>query len=749
VSVTNPIYQEDGLYNLLPAIYRNRDAELGYPLRALLRAIATQLDTFSAEIAQQYQNWFIETCQDDLVPYFAQLIALDLGPALPSAAGSDGDGADAIWRRREVADAVADRRRKGSFSVLEQLAFDATGWPARAIEYGAAVLATRSLRFPAAGRRRLLNLHDGDQLDVLGTALGNAAPLADVRRISSHRTPGTGGPGGVAVWLWRLVADQVQQAPARVGAEGNRLSFDQLGRELALAVSPTPRQAGATPVLDLDVPVPITRVALRRRIEDYYGPGLSLCIYRGRAPVPRREIVVANLQGWRHSPEPGRVALDPELGRIAFPARHAPEEAVSVTYSRLTVGAIGGGSYTRPLAATPPGATVYTVGRGAHHHRTITGALAAWSQDRKKHPPAAAAVIEIQDDGVYEERIVIELVPGEQLVIRAAQGRRPVVIPIDDREDFPDRLLVTGAAPPKQPARRGAKPDDRPPAAAPPGSPAPPDPAPLLTLDGIWIGGGRLELHGRLGTVTITHCTLVPASGARHLDPAPDRRTPSLVVKAMPCRIVLASAVVGRIEVESPEAGHDPIPLDAADSVLDASRPDGWAIEAADGRRAFVSLGLTRVTVLGGAYVDNISVVVNSIVTHRLLCERRQTGALRFSYVPLGSRTPKPTRCQPERARAAIEDAIERGVIPGSQRDRRLAEATARVAPRFDATGFGAPAYARLSLRTAPEIARGADDEGELGAYHDRWEAVRIEDLRSRLREFSPAGIDIDTRLAT
>ncbi len=34
----------DRLYDLLPAIYRQRDAEQGYPLKALLRVIATQVN---------------------------------------------------------------------------------------------------------------------------------------------------------------------------------------------------------------------------------------------------------------------------------------------------------------------------------------------------------------------------------------------------------------------------------------------------------------------------------------------------------------------------------------------------------------------------------------------------------------------------------------------------------------------------------------------------------------------------------
>lgn len=766
----NPIYAQDGLYDLLPAIYRNRDAQLGYPLRALLRAIGGQANQLAADIQQQYDNWFIETCQDELVPYFAQLVALDLGPALPatgepSAPGAGAGagaavGADATWRRREVADAIADRRRKGSFSVIEQLAFDATGWPARAVEYSSALLSTRSVRFPEIGDRRLLDMGDGDILTALGTPLSRAAPLPDVRRMSSRRTPGTAQPGGVAVWLWRLVADRVRHAPARIGAEENRYSFDQLGRELALSVSPAPRAAGTAPVLDLDVPVPITQEALARRPEDYYGPGRSICIYRGGTPIPRSEIVVADLAAWTPPAEPGRVTIDPQRGRIAFPSRYPPDKLISVTYSRLIVGPIGGGAYERPLAPTPTGAAVYAVGGGGVRgvHTSIGAALAAWRTDRRKDAAATAAVIEIRDDGVYEEHLSIDLVPGEQLVIRAAEGCRPVVIPIDDREDYPDRLLVSGREhdePPKRGARgrRGAKPpaDAEVAEAAEPEttSPPAPGPAPRLTLDGLWIGGAPLELAGRLGPVTISHCTLVPASGAKHLEGDRDRRAASLIVKAMPCPISVSASVVGRIEVESPEAGFDPLALRVCDSVLDAARLDRRAIEGADGRRAFVSLRLQRATVLGSAEVHDVTLVENSIITGPLLCERRQSGEVRFSYVPLHSRTPRRTRCQPDSVRAAIEASYERGAITRAALERDLAHATERVTPRFDAVVFGAPAYARLAEGTAGEIVSGADDEGELGVYHDLWQALGISDLSARLREFSPAGIDIGLRFSS
>ena len=53
--------RNDRLYELLPAIYRMRDAEQGYPLKALLRVISEQVNVVEDDIRQLYDNWFIET----------------------------------------------------------------------------------------------------------------------------------------------------------------------------------------------------------------------------------------------------------------------------------------------------------------------------------------------------------------------------------------------------------------------------------------------------------------------------------------------------------------------------------------------------------------------------------------------------------------------------------------------------------------------------------------------------------------
>ena len=59
----------DFLLSRLPAFYRQRDAEEGGPLRALLTVIAEQGALLEADIAKLYDNWFIETCDEWLIPY--------------------------------------------------------------------------------------------------------------------------------------------------------------------------------------------------------------------------------------------------------------------------------------------------------------------------------------------------------------------------------------------------------------------------------------------------------------------------------------------------------------------------------------------------------------------------------------------------------------------------------------------------------------------------------------------------------
>src|SRR5438128_319845 len=103
----------DRLYELLPLVHRQRDVEMGEPLRALLRVITEQADVLEDDISQLYENWFIETCEDWVVPYIADLI----GYRIVHEAGQPGpvNTAEGILHnkilvpRREVANTIRYR----------------------------------------------------------------------------------------------------------------------------------------------------------------------------------------------------------------------------------------------------------------------------------------------------------------------------------------------------------------------------------------------------------------------------------------------------------------------------------------------------------------------------------------------------------------------------------------------------------------------------------------------------------------
>jgi hypothetical protein len=115
----------DNLYGLLPAIYRLRDAEHDGTLKALLSILAEQARVVEEDIARLYDNAFIETCDEWVVPYIGDLLGVR---PLHSVGGN-------ASLRAYVANTLAYRRRKGTAPVLEQLARDVTGWTARAVEF--------------------------------------------------------------------------------------------------------------------------------------------------------------------------------------------------------------------------------------------------------------------------------------------------------------------------------------------------------------------------------------------------------------------------------------------------------------------------------------------------------------------------------------------------------------------------------------------------------------------------------------
>ena len=138
----------DRLYELLPEIFRVQDAEQGDQLRALLRIVTGQVDVVERDIAQLWNNLFIETCEPWVIAYIGDLVSnnllydpsrigeADTAAALfPDLRGPDLRPAIAIRTRADVAKTIYYRRRKGTVPMLEELARDVTGWAAHAVEF--------------------------------------------------------------------------------------------------------------------------------------------------------------------------------------------------------------------------------------------------------------------------------------------------------------------------------------------------------------------------------------------------------------------------------------------------------------------------------------------------------------------------------------------------------------------------------------------------------------------------------------
>ena len=118
---------------------------------------------------------------------------------------------------------------------------------------------------------------------------------------------------------------------------------------------------------------------------------------------------------------------------------------------------------------------------------------------------------------------------------------------------------------------------------------------------------------------------------------------------------------------------------------------------------------------------------------------RRQIGCMRFCYVPCRCRTPRRYRCQPDEAIAEVR----RRITDVDALYAEIASEQLRLRPQFTSERYGTPAYAQLGANCAAEIVRGADDDSEMGAYHDLFQPQRAANLRARLAQFTPAGMHI------
>ncbi len=711
----------DRLYNLLPTIHRQRDAEQGFPLQALLRVITEQVVVVEEDIAQLYENWFIETCQDWVVSYIGDL----LGYRVVHEAGEPGDVLTIEERlrnkilipRRDVANTIHDRRRKGTLKLLEELARDVAGWPARAVEFYTLLGWFQNINALHLERGRTLDLRNGDTLDRLDGPFDESAHTVDVRRIISQRSVGRYNIPSVGLFVWRLKVYSVTNTRARLLEEAGPefFTFSILGNDTQLYTKPTPKADSQRTTDELNFPTPIRRRIFKDRVNDYYGVDNSLYIWAGviqppevsqqstsaqpskrtrsrqsRAsqqaggeqqsrspqqqqhgdgqqahivwePVDPARIVAADLSDWQYHPRGTDVAVDPVLGRIAFSPHYIPPGGVRVLYHYGFSADIGGGEYNRPLFQ-PANYQLFRVSKNEGGIRSIKEALDQWEDWKEIHPDQPQnAVIEITDSAAYsEDRLHVTLGEKESLQIRAANRKRPVIRLFDRRPDRTDALELTGAS----------------------------------------------HVTGTSGSNTDAVVTI-------------------------------EHSILGSIRVDENEVTDNPIRIHISDSILDATSTKRIALGGVDAPVAHASLTIVRSTVFGRIRVHSIELAENSIFNNVVKVARSQVGCVRFCYVPDGSRTPRRYNCQPDLVQQVVQD---NGDIPDTEKSAEMQRESDRVVPIFNSTRYGTPTYCQLATDCAEEIKRGADDESEMGVFHDLFQPQRAANLRARLDEFTPAG---------
>src|SRR5579883_989076 len=717
--------QKERLYNLLPTIYRIRDAQQGEPLRALMDALESEFRIVEQDIDALYDNWFIETCDDWVVPYIASQIGVF----------SPGDTRELFAsQRRQVADTIGYRRRKGMAAILEHVLRDVTGWYVRLLEYGQLLSLTPHLR-NIDDRGRFVDLHHAAELTMLGSPFESTAHTIDIRRVSTandgsqnHALQGKYAPDNIGVFIWRLQSYLMSLVPARaITQSGERdlppgcFTFDPLGRDMPLFNQPQAVNGLAERPGPINLPAPITRAAFAEDLQEYraqhrhftleeglftdedfsrnsfyYGPERSLCVILNGEPVPPRLVISADLSQWNPHLGSGQerehtVAIDVALGRLRLFHKQSltDEDAVEVNYCYGFSGDLGGGPYTRTPPQTQASRQRINVLKGGKVS-TLQQALKEWETRctswMQQHSASEDTLLDrfrcaihIVDNGFYEGDLTIDLLKDADLVIEATDGVRPVIS---------GNLTVNS----KQADTH-------------------------LQLSGLCIDG-KLQINGSLN-LEVLHCVLMPHGlEAQHHS-----------FNTAPTRISIDHSISGPIHLHNVKSE-----LQVKDSIIDHA--PGLAIDTVHPESGNGPLiDLERVTIFGQVHVQELYSAQDVIFNAPVEVQNQRCGLISFSYIPPYSHTPRREHCQPQPTVHSHNNTH----VSEAQNQGTPDEA---IYPLFTSTRYGNPAYAQLDFRCSPHIRRGASNGSEMDAFNSLRQAQRQDNISQMLDEYLPFGLD-------
>ncbi len=726
--------QAASLYEKLPSVYRMRDASVGYPLRALVEAWSAQVDDLEADIARLYNNLFIETCEDWAVPYIGQLIDATI---LPSISGTTLSG------RAQVANTLRLRRRKGTLAMIEESTSNATEWTAKACEYFPKLQTTPFLNHPTAQRVRTTDIRSPLVAERLSGPFEKGGRTIDVRRIASRR--GRHNLKNIGLHLWRHRAERLVAAEAHpVPGFSGRFHLHPRQQDFPLFHVPH-AEASVDGLADpVHVPEPLVRWEVYhdlRRYKETLGSGEqahshyfaprdhppTIEIWINNVRLRPEEIMVVDLAEWDWQPPnhetlslsdgtlvnlPIRIAIDPERGRLALPSGRRANR-LRVTHARGSLLPLGGGPYDRSaqIQSSLNGQTVnWQIGVG-RTHSPVAGVVVATFEEAidlwHHQPPGTTGAIVFLENSTWIPPWVrgwdITIPDRSTLLITSAQwpehtdalgvptGRfTGEYVPRDVRailRSKNDRHLLT--------VRGDAASTNRQPG--------------NLILNGFHLCGDISVDATRLGMVEISDVTSDPADQLRLMGTGSSAHSDF--------RLRLIRSLLGPLSSNLRD-----LSIELKESLL-----NGNGLPAIDAGEAI--LDINACTFLGEVHCRTVN-ASDSLFRDPLSAARRQSGCIRFSWLPFNAKTPRRYRCQPDLAYQRAGSATDKQFV------------LERVRPVFASLDWASPWYGMLSLRGPTEIARANEASNEVGVYAKVVQSLREHSLYLALDDALPVGLE-------
>ncbi|PMN70244.1 hypothetical protein [Enterovibrio norvegicus] len=690
--MSSSVLSPDALYARLPEVYRKRDEEQGFPLKALMEILAEQAAIVRDEADRLYDNQFIETCDEWAAPYIGELVGYRYGPEIPG-----------VSQRAAAANQIRLARRLGVALTLEQLATDTTRWPSRVVEFFRLLARPEHLAAPRPNEHYTLDIRNGRQCDALGSAFDTASYTMDTGRISQGE--GRHHFRHVGLFLWRLRPYRQPLAPAfRVAAR--RYLFNPMGINTAMFNVPLTEPDINHIASEENLPVPLARRRISgAHLSAFYGRSFTL--FFDGIEQTHDMIQICNLSddgaNWAHSPV-DRISVDPELGRLFLPASMDEPDVVEISYHYGMCADVGGGDYSRAEGFIQGLSPLLTIAAG----ESIQPALDTL---------VSGGVAEISVSHVFTEPLAIAVDVDQTLSLRSADGHRAFI-----NLDGDDMTVVGGEEA-------------------------------EVVIDGLTLYGGRLVLpddgNNALRRLVLRNVTLVPGIHLS-MDGEPQQpTTPSLVVEIPNVTVEIERSILGAIHCVEGAS------VTVKDSMIDATSRTNVAFSALGELSHGGALTLCETTVIGKVAAKYFPLISNSLLDAELdevddwdapvWAQQRQTGCARYSYIPPHSRVPRQHHCQPQFASAkAIEGAeLRNPTLSDAERAHIVRGVRARLVPAFTALRYGNAAYGQVLLAAPEEIRRGADSGSEMGMYHHLYQPQREDALKFRLDEFLPIGLDL------